>query len=66
MQLREHTGMWNAVRDHVGCLNILVLIREQRQSEGRFRGFASIYLILVPGRKCIEKYRNSENFHSSF
>jgi len=51
--------MCNAFRDHVGCLNILVWISNQKQAEGKVDNFASIYFILVTGKKFIQK--KSEN-----
>ena len=47
--------MCNAVRDHVGCLKILVSVSEHRQSEGTFGCFVSIFLTLVPERKFTEE-----------
>ena len=47
--------MFNEVRDHVGCLKVLVSISEQRQTEGMFGCFASIYLILETGKIFIEQ-----------
>ena len=55
VQLMEHTVMCNAVRDHVGCLKILVSVSEHRQSEGTFGCFVSIFLTLVPERKFTEE-----------
>ena len=47
--------MCNAVRVLVGCLNILVWISNQKQAEGKADNFASIYFILVLGKKFILK-----------
>jgi hypothetical protein len=43
----------NAVRYQVGSLVLLVWISNQRQADGKVKFFASVYLILVPGKKFI-------------
>ena len=46
-------GNVNAVRIHVVFLNLLVRNIELRITEGMSEKFSNIYLILVPGKKCL-------------
>lgn len=51
--------MCNAVRDHVGCLQILVSISEQREIEEKFGEFVFIYVFLIPTRTFIWEHQIS-------
>jgi hypothetical protein len=53
--MKEHTVTRNAVRDQVVCVKLLVRIREPRQAKGMVENFASIYFILVLGKKFIQE-----------
>lgn len=52
--------MCNAVRDHVGCLNFLVWISEQRQTQERHREFTSICVCLLPINKFGDEHKAFE------